>query len=49
MLAVRLRDDWLGPSASLDWLLGKLGQAWCVVDVITLPALDPRPSDRIGW
>ena len=24
--AVRLADDWLGPAASLDWLLGKLAQ-----------------------
>ena len=34
VLALRLRDDWLAPPASLDWLLGKLPQAGGTVEVI---------------
>jgi predicted alpha/beta hydrolase len=49
VLAVRLRDDWFGPPASLDWLLGKLGQAECRVDVITPQDLDGRSADHFGW
>jgi len=47
-LALRLRDDWLGPQASLDWLLGKLGPGERSVDVITPQALG-GPADHFGW
>lgn len=49
VLALRLRDDWLGPPASLDWLLGKLGQAERRVEVIAPQDLDGRPADHFGW
>lgn len=48
LLALRLRDDWLGPQASLDWLLGKLGPAERSVEVITPQQLG-GPADHFGW
>ena len=48
-LALRLRDDWLGPQSSLDWLLGKMADAGRVVDVITPQDMDGRPADHFGW
>ncbi|WP_240046312.1 alpha/beta hydrolase family protein [Rhodanobacter glycinis] len=47
-LALRLRDDWLGPPASLEWLLGKLGPGERSVDVITPQDLG-GPADHFGW
>lgn len=47
-LALRLRDDWLGPQASLDWLLGKLGPGKRNVEVITPQELG-GPADHFGW
>ena len=49
VLALRLADDWLGPSRSLDWLLGKMPQAHCTLDVITPQDLGGQPADRFGW
>jgi predicted alpha/beta hydrolase len=48
LLALRLRDDWLAPQASLDWLLGKLGPGERSVDVITPQDLG-GPADHFGW
>lgn len=48
-LALRLRDDWLGPTASLEWLVGKLGSAERSVDVITPSDLGGHPADHFGW
>jgi predicted alpha/beta hydrolase len=48
LLALRLRDDWLAPQASLDWLLGKLGQGERGMDVITPQELG-GPADHFGW
>ncbi|MFC5435515.1 alpha/beta fold hydrolase [Rhodanobacter umsongensis] len=48
LLALRLRDDWLGPQASLEWLLGKLGSGERSVDVITPQDLGV-PADHFGW
>lgn len=48
-LALRLQDDWLGPPASLDWLLGKLGPAERTVDVITPQDMGGLPADHFGW
>jgi hypothetical protein len=45
---LRLRDDWLGPQASLDWLLGKLGSGERSVQVITPQDLG-GPADHYGW
>jgi predicted alpha/beta hydrolase len=47
-LALRLRDDWLGPRASLAWLEGKLGSGERSVDVITPEDLG-GPADHFGW
>ncbi len=48
VLALRLRDDWLGPLASLEWLLGKLGSGERTVEVITPEDLG-GPADHFGW
>jgi predicted alpha/beta hydrolase len=48
-LALRLRDDWLGPAASLSWLLDKLGAGRRDVEVITPKDLDGVPADHFGW
>ncbi|HET6807008.1 MAG TPA: alpha/beta fold hydrolase [Frateuria sp.] len=48
VLAVRLRDDWLGPAASLDWLLGKLPRADVTREVLTPDELG-GPADHFGW
>ncbi|WP_426700286.1 alpha/beta fold hydrolase [Rhodanobacter sp. Col0626] len=48
-LALRLRDDWLGPAASLDWLLDKLGAGECTIEVITPQDMDGVPADHFGW
>ncbi|OOG40817.1 alpha/beta fold hydrolase [Rhodanobacter sp. C05] len=49
VLALRLQDDWLGPQASLDWLLGKMPRANRSVEVITPPDLGGKPADHFGW
>jgi hypothetical protein len=45
---LRLRDDWLAPQASLDWLLGMLGPGERSMDVITPQELG-GPADHFGW
>ncbi len=47
--AVRLADDWLGPAASLDWLLGKLAQAPASVSVLASDAMGGIPADHFAW
>ncbi|BFI95453.1 MAG: alpha/beta fold hydrolase [Rhodanobacter sp.] len=49
LLAQRLRDDWLGPAASLDWLLEKMPQASCRRERIGPDALGGGPADHFGW
>ncbi|HZY32660.1 MAG TPA: alpha/beta fold hydrolase [Rhodanobacter sp.] len=49
LLALRLQQDWLGPPASLEWLLGKLGSGERRVDVITREDMDGLPADHFGW
>ena len=49
VLALRLRDDWLGPAASLDWLLGKLPHALRRHELVTPDDLDGQPADHFGW
>ncbi|HEY8683182.1 MAG TPA: alpha/beta fold hydrolase [Rhodanobacter sp.] len=49
LLALRLRDDWLGPPASLDWLLGKMPQTQRTVAVITPQDLGNQPADHFAW
>ncbi|MFK2930900.1 alpha/beta hydrolase family protein [Dyella agri] len=49
LLALRLRDDWLGPAASLDWLLGKLPRASRRHELVTPDELGGQPADHFGW
>ncbi|MDO1530319.1 alpha/beta fold hydrolase [Fulvimonas sp. R45] len=49
VLALRLRDDWLGPQASLDWLLGTMPHAPRRVETLAPPALEGQPADHFGW
>lgn len=46
---LRLQNDWLGPQASLDWLLGKMPEATCISDVITPDDLGGKIADHFGW
>lgn len=48
VLAIRLRDDWLGPAASLAWLLGKLPGATVARAVLGPEDLQGR-ADHFGW
>jgi len=48
LLALRLRDDWLGPQASLDWLLGKMPQARVSRSVLEPDQLGV-PADHFAW
>ena len=48
-LALRLRDDWLAPAASLAWLLDKLGPASRTHIVLTSHDLDDQPADHFSW
>jgi predicted alpha/beta hydrolase len=49
LLALRLQQDWLGPPASLDWLLGKLGSGERCVEVVTPADMGGTPADHFGW
>ena len=49
VLALRLQQDWLGPPASLAWLLGKLGPGARRVETISRDDLDGAPADHFGW
>lgn len=48
VLALRMRDDWLGPAASLDWLLGKLPCASVRREVLGPEDLH-GPADHFSW
>lgn len=49
VFALRLSDDWLGPAASLDWLLGKLPRAPRRHELVIPDDLDGRRADHFGW
>ena len=49
VLALRLRDDWLGPAASLDWLLGKMPHAPRRHELVLPDELAGQPADHFGW
>ncbi|WP_267223902.1 alpha/beta hydrolase family protein [Dyella silvae] len=49
VLALRLQDDWLGPQASLAWLLGKMPHSRSVQQVITAADLSTGHADHFGW
>jgi len=46
---LRLRDDWLGPAASLDWLLGKLGSRDRTLESLEPQDLAGAPADHFSW
>lgn len=48
VLALRMRDDWLGPAASLAWLLGKLPMARAECAVLAPDELH-GPANHFGW
>jgi len=49
LLALRFTDDWLGPEASLSWLLGKMPRAQVERQLMTSSDMDGRPADHFGW
>jgi predicted alpha/beta hydrolase len=49
VLGLRLRDDWLAPAASLDWLLSKMPHAPATRVVLANDALDGQRADHFGW
>ena len=49
VLALRLRDDWFGPEASLAFLLGKMPEAPRRVDVIAPEDIEGTPADHFAW
>lgn len=49
VLALRLRDDWLVPQASLDWLLDKMPKARRRVDVVASERLAGQRADHFTW
>ena len=48
LLALRMQDDWLGPVASLDWLLSKMPRTRSTRDVLTPQDLAGR-ADHFSW
>lgn len=49
IVALRLRDDWLVPKASLQWLLGKMPQSPNRVGTLTPDDLGGLPADHFSW
>lgn len=49
ILAQRLRDDWLGPEASLAFLLDKMPEAPRTIAVVTAADLGGTPADHFAW
>ncbi len=49
LLALRLRDDWLGPRASLDWLLGKMPLVPPHVELMAPPDMGGAAADHFSW
>ena len=49
LLAVLLADDWLGPSRSLDWLLGKMPAASHDIRPMASEDLGGTPADHFSW
>jgi len=49
VLALRLRDDWLAPAASLDFLLGKMPDAPSQVHLVSPADLGGQAADHFTW
>lgn len=49
VFALRLRDDWFGPEASLAFLLGKMPEAPRRTEVVTPDDIAGAPADHFAW
>lgn len=49
VLALRLRDDWLGPASSVAFLLDKMPEAPRTLGVISPDDLGGEPADHFAW
>ena len=49
MHALRLRDDWLAPASSLDFLLSKMPDAHRTVATLGSDDLGGAPADHFSW
>lgn len=49
ILALRMRDDWLVPPASLDWLLGKMPRSGHTQQVLAADELGTGKADHFSW
>ena len=49
VLGIRFVDDWLVPSASLDWLVGKLPRAPVTRQLLGAADLAGQPPDHFAW
>ena len=49
LFALRLRDDWLVPQASLDWLLDKMPRSPRQVGVVSPEDLNGQRADHFRW
>lgn len=49
LLALRQRDDWMVPEASLEWLLGKMPSSRITRQLMTSIDFEGRPADHFGW
>ncbi|GLQ46588.1 hypothetical protein GCM10007862_16390 [Dyella lipolytica] len=49
VLALRLRDDWLVPQSSLDWLLDKMPKASQQTGIVTPEQLAGQGADHFTW
>jgi predicted alpha/beta hydrolase len=49
LFALRLRDDWLVPPSSLEWLLGKMPRAFRRISIVTPEQMAGQPADHFTW
>ncbi|MFC5741704.1 alpha/beta fold hydrolase [Dyella tabacisoli] len=49
VLGLSLSDDWLGPPASMDWLLGKMPKASREQSILAPLDLGGTPADHFSW
>lgn len=49
MLAVRMANDWLGPQASLDWLLGKMPRNRVEQQLLAASDMEGCRADHFAW
>jgi predicted alpha/beta hydrolase len=49
VLALRMRDDWLAPPGSLEWLLAQMPHASTQIGVVTPEQLSDQRADHFTW